>query len=166
MEAPRASGIRRAQPADAARLLEIRREAILALAVPALSLQQAMNWAASRNLEWMERVIATHALWVASGEARITGWIGIEGRRVIGLYVDPSCASRGVGSRLLAFAEGYLSSLGASAIELEASWNAEEFYLHRGYVPLAERPPDGPRPMRKALGSWLEGETEDTDVRL
>ena len=78
---------------------------------------------------------------------------------MIGLYVDPSSAARGVGSSLLAFAERYLSSRGVPVIELEASWNAEEFYLHRGYVPLAERPPDGPRPMRKILA-------EDTDVRL
>ena len=145
--------IRTAQLSDAKRLFEIRQKSILALALPALSMEQATAWAGSRDLAWMEGVISTNALWVALVDDRIAGWVGLDGQRVIGLYVDPARIGRGVGSQLLAFVEHHLVSTGARVIELEASWNAEAFYVRRGYQPLAERPPDGPRPMQKVLGS-------------
>jgi GNAT superfamily N-acetyltransferase len=148
-----ACAIRPAQLSDARRLFEIRQQSILALAVPALSMEQATAWAGSRDLAWMEGVISTNALWVASTDDRLAGWVGLDGQRVIGLYVDPSRTRRGIGSRLLAFVEGHLVSSGARIIELEASWNAEAFYLRRGYQPLSERPHDGPRPMQKVLDS-------------
>jgi GNAT superfamily N-acetyltransferase len=151
MESPTACEIRPAQLSDAKRLFEIRQQSILALAVPALSIEQATAWAGSRDLAWMEGVISTNALWVAASDDRLAGWVGLDGQRVIGLYVDPSRTCRGIGSQLLAFVERHLVSSGTRVIELEASWNAEAFYLHRGYRALAERPPDGPRPMQKVL---------------
>lgn len=145
--------IRSARVLDAERLLEIRRRAILELAVPALSAEQAKAWAAGRDLAWMTALISAKPLWVAHLDALIVGWVAVEGNRVIGLYVDPPYSCRGFGSRLLAVAEHELWASGASTVTLEASWNAEEFYLRRGYEPLADRPAEGARPMQKTLGS-------------
>src|SRR5689334_4778555 len=152
MSFPIACSIRPARPSDAERLLEIRQRAILELAVPALSVQQAHDWAMRRDLIWMDDVISTKTLWVAFADSTVTGWVGIEDHRIIGLYVDPTYACRGIGSRLLGFAEDQLLLRGVRTIELEASWNAEAFYLRRGYQPTVERPADGARPMRKSRG--------------
>lgn len=145
--------IRSADIPDAARLLEIRRRAILELAVPSLSTEQAQAWAARRDLVWMTGLIATHPLWVAHLKEVIVGWVALEENRVIGLYVDPSHSCRGFGSQLLAAAERQVWLGGVRTVTLEASWNAEQFYLGRGYVPMAGRPADGARPMQKTLGS-------------
>lgn len=151
MPAPTAWKIRSAHSSDAERLLDIRQRAILELAVPTLSVQQAQAWAAGRDLAWMEGLISTSPLWVACLEGAVAGWVAVEDQRVIGLYVDPPYSCRGIGSRLLAVAEHELSSRGSQTIELEASWNSEGFYLRRGYEPLTDRPAMGPRPMRKTL---------------
>ena len=156
MEVPANCNIRSARAADAERLLDIRRRAILELAVPALSSAQAQAWAAGRDLTWMTALISTHPLWIADLDGAIVGWIVLDENRVIGLYVDPLYSRRGFGSHLLAMAERELWAGGARTVTLESSWNAEEFYLHRGYEPLADRPADGARPMQKTLGS-LEG---------
>jgi putative acetyltransferase len=153
MQGQAVCNIRPAYVPDAERLLEIRRRAILELAVPALSSGQAQAWAARRDLAWMTTVISTNPLWVADLDGVIVGWVALDANRVIGLYVDPSYSCRGFGSRLLATAEGELSSSGARTVTLEASWNSEEFYLRRGYEPLTDRPADQARPMRKMLGS-------------
>ena len=99
----------------------------------------------------MTTLISEKPIWVAQLNEVIVGWIALEGNRVIGLYVDPSHICRGFGSRLLGTAEGELGASGAGEVILESSWNAEAFYLQRGYEPLAERPAGGARPMRKAL---------------
>ena len=67
------------------------------------------------------------------------------------LYVDPVYARRGVGTSLLRFVEDILRRRGVSVIRADASWNAEDFYIRRGYEPLGPRPPDDARPMRKRL---------------
>jgi GNAT superfamily N-acetyltransferase len=104
-----------------------------------------------RDLPWMHDVISTKTLWVGYTGNVVTGWVGVEGQRVIGLYVDPMYARRGIGSLLLAFAEDQLLRRGAQIVELETSQNAEGFYLRRGYQPTAERPADEARPMQKSL---------------
>jgi GNAT superfamily N-acetyltransferase len=152
MPFPTACNIRPAGPSDAERLFEIRQQAILELAVPLLSTHQADDWAMRRDLTWMNDVISTKTLWVAFTGSTVTGWVAVEERGIIGLYVDPVCACRGIGSRLLAFAEDQLLLRGVRIVELEASRNAEEFYLRRGYQPTAERSVDGARPMQKLLG--------------
>jgi GNAT superfamily N-acetyltransferase len=99
----------------------------------------------------MNDVISTKTLWVASTESAVVGWVGVEGPRVVGLYVEPSYVRRGIGSRLLAFAEDQLLRRGVRVVELEASWNAEDFYVRRGYEPTSDRPADSARPMQKVL---------------
>lgn len=49
------------------------------------------------------------------------------------LYVAPFAAGRGLGKRLLLFAESMLRSSGCTEIRLKATLNAEPFYLHHGF---------------------------------
>ena len=148
--------IRPARVGDAERLLEIRCQAILELAVPALSPEKAQAWAARRDLAWMRSKISANPLWVAEFEEVFVAWIATEGSRIIGLYVDPTYSRRGFASRLLMVAEHEFRASGVHTITLESSRNAEDFYCRHGYEPTADRPMKGPRPMRKVLDAPRE----------
>src|SRR5437899_12198709 len=103
--------IRRAEAADEEALASIRRRAILALAVPAMSREQAERWAARGAADRVARAMREHDVWVAVEGAAI-GWVELDRNRDAALDVSPSCARRGVGSRLLPFVEPLLRSCG------------------------------------------------------
>ncbi|HEY0606242.1 MAG TPA: GNAT family N-acetyltransferase [Herpetosiphonaceae bacterium] len=144
--------IRRATARDEEALARIRRSAILALAVPVLSSEEAERWARSAAADRVARAIHEHQVWVAVEESAV-GWVEVDGDRVAALYVAPSWAGRGVGSALLARAESVIQRSGYTTARLEASQNALAFYLRRGYGRCG--PPDAERayPMRKNLVS-------------
>jgi len=132
--------IRRAESIDEEVLATIRRNAILTLAVPALSVEQAETWATRTATDRIARAIREHQVWVAVEEG-VIGWVEVDQDRVAGLYVCPSCSGRGVGSALLARAESSIWSSGYTVAHLDASQNALAFYLRRGYLRCS--PPDG-----------------------
>jgi putative acetyltransferase len=131
--------IRRAESTDEQALARIRRGAILTLAVPAMSIEQAKHWAAQVAADRIARAIRDNAVWVAVEGAAI-GWVEVDQDRVAALYVSPSCCGRGVGSALLAQAEAAIQSSGYTIVRLESSQNALAFYLRRNY--LRSGPPD------------------------
>jgi len=92
--------IRRAEPADEEALASIRRRAIFALAVPAMSREQAERWATRAAPDRVARAMLEHDVWVAVEGAAI-GWVEVDRYRVAALYGSPSCSRRGVGSVLL-----------------------------------------------------------------
>jgi predicted kinase len=81
----------------------------------------------------------------------IVGWVGIRSDEIFGLYVDPQLVNRGIGSGLLQLAEEIMLAAGINTARLEASWNAEAFYVKQGYKPTGPRPADGTRVFEKAL---------------
>src|SRR5262244_1918772 len=142
--------IRRAEAADEEALASIRRRAILALAVPAMSREQAERWAARGAVDRVARAIREHDVWVAV-EGAAMGWVEVDRNRVAALYVSPSCSRRGVGSVLLARAETSIRSSGYPTTRLESSPNALEFYFRRGYVRCGPPDAQGACPLRKDL---------------
>jgi ribosomal protein S18 acetylase RimI-like enzyme len=55
------------------------------------------------------------------------------------LFVAPGHEQRGIGHRLLAHAEGWAISEGASTLRIvteEGNWRARRFYLRAGFVPV------------------------------
>jgi GNAT superfamily N-acetyltransferase len=144
--------IRRAESGDAEALASIRRRAILALAVPAMSREQAERWATRAAPDRVARAIREHDVWVAV-EAAAIGWVEVDRDRVAALYVSPSCSCRGVGSALLTFAETSIRSSGYPTARLESSQNALDYYLRRGYVRCGPSDSDGAWPLRKDLAA-------------
>lgn len=142
--------IRRAEATDVEALARIRRSAILALAVPAMSREQAEQWATRATADRVARAMRDHDVWVAVEGAPI-GWVEIDRDRVAALYVAPSCSRRGVGSVLLARAEASIRSSGYEMARLESSPNAVQFYLRRGYVRCGSPDIEGGHPLRKDL---------------
>jgi putative acetyltransferase len=144
--------IRRGEAGDEEALARIRRCAILALAVPAMSREQAETWAMRPAADRIARAVRDHAVWVAVDGVAI-GWVEVDRDRVAALYVSPSCSRRGVGSALLARAETSICHSGYATARLESSQNALDFYLRRGYLRCGPSDADGAWPLRKALAT-------------
>ena len=144
--------IRRAEVADEEALAGIRRRAILGLAVPAISMEQAEQWATHVAADRIVRAIGDHDVWVAV-EGVAIGWVEVDRDRIAALYVSPSCSRRGVGSALLARAETHIWTSGYATTRLEASQNALIFYLRRGYRRCGPPDADGAFPLCKELAA-------------
>ena len=142
--------IRRAATTDEEALASIRRSAILALAVPAMSREQAEQWATRAAADRIARALRDHDVWVAVDGVAI-GWVEVDRDRVAALYVSPSCSRRGVGSVLLARAETLIRGSGYATARLESSPNALDFYFRRGYVRCGPPDAEGAYPLRKDL---------------
>ena len=144
--------IRRAEPADEEALASIRLGAILALAVPAMSREQAERWATRAAPDRVARAMREHDAWVAV-EGTAIGRVEVDRDRVAALYVSPSCSRRGVGSALLTFAEVVIRSSGYRTARLESSQNGLDYYLRRGYLRCGPVDSDGALPLRKNLAA-------------
>jgi putative acetyltransferase len=142
--------IRRAEDADEGALASIRRSAILQLATPALSGDEAEAWARRPAADRIASAIRRHEVWLAEEEEAI-GWVEVDRDRVAALYVSPRFAGRGVGSGLLQVAEAAIRGAGHAAAHLDASRNALDFYRRRGYLPSGSRGSDGSYPLSKDL---------------
>jgi putative acetyltransferase len=150
------SPYRKANIYDVPRMFDVRRDSILRLAPSGMSIAQSTEWAGRLTLEAFQQRLDETEFWVAEINDGIVGWIGIRDDEICGLYVDPQHANRGIGSGLLQFAEGIMSRAGVTVARLDASWNAEAFYLRQGYKPLGPRPPDNTRTFVKPLKSSAE----------
>jgi len=143
--------IRRAEAADEEALASIRRRAILALAVPAMSREQAEGWATRGAADRVARAMREHDVVAVEGAA--IGWVEVNRDRVAALYVSPSCSRRGVGSALLTFAETAIRNSGYTTARLESSQNALDYYLRRSYLQCGPADSDGAWPLRKDLAA-------------
>src|SRR5712691_2088466 len=141
--------IRRAEAADEEELASIRRRAILALAVPAMSREQAERWATRGAADRVAR---------AMREGAAIGWVEVDRDRVAALYVSTSCSRRGVGSVLPTFAETSIRSSGYTTARLESSQNALDYYLRRGYLRCGPADSGGAWPLRKDLAAVTPNE--------
>ena len=144
--------IRRAERADEERLGTIRHDAILALAVPILSQEEAETWAKQISEDRISRAVRAHEVWVAEDEI-VNGWVEINKNQIAALYVSPDYAGRGIGSSLLAFAEASIFRSGYRSVQLEASRNALNFYVLRDYIQHGLPDAEGAYPLRKELSA-------------
>ena len=103
------------------------------------------------TISGLEHKLREVEVWVAEANDTIVGWVAIKSDYLEGLYTDPSFARRGIGGALLHIAEAAMREQGVKIARADASWNAEDFYIRRGYQPTGPRPPDGPRPLVKQL---------------
>ena len=136
---------------DIQRLWEVRSESILKLASRGMTVSQAHAWAKKMTLQGMEERFREAEIWIAESEGVIVGWIAVRNDYIDGLYIDPSFAERGIGSKLLSVAETLMRDRGIQVVRLDSSVNAEQFYRHRGYHSLGEPRADEAIPFTKRL---------------
>jgi putative acetyltransferase len=142
---------------DASRLHDIRRRSILELAPPAMPRAEATAWASQLTLSGMERKLRELEVWVAELDGVIVGWGAIHGDRLEGLYAAPEFAGQGVGAGLLARFEGLMRDREFPSVHAEASSNARDFYLRRGYRATGPQTPQGAWPIVKELSDLKTG---------
>jgi len=142
---------RPATPYDTNRLLDLRQQSIIKLAVKDMSIEEAARWAAKLTVTGMERKICELEIWVAEIGERVVAWGAIRGDQLEGLYTAPEFAGRGIGTELLGLLEGLMHGRGISTVRAEASANAEAFYLRRGYERTGSPTPERGQPIRKQL---------------
>ena len=136
---------------DAAALFEVRRRSILELASKGLPAGEAETWAAKLTLAGMESKLRELEIWVAEQDGVVVAWGAIRGDILEGLYTVPQFAGRGVASGMLTRLEGLMMARGVAAVLAEASSNAREFYLRRGYRLSGPQTAGGAWPITKDL---------------
>ncbi|KRR26391.1 hypothetical protein CQ14_02520 [Bradyrhizobium lablabi] len=142
---------RLAQRTDASRLHDIRRRSIRELAPPRISVAEAQAWASKLTLSGMEQKLHELEIWVAELDGIVAGWGAIRADRLEGLYTAPEFAGQGVGAGLLGMLEGLLRDREFPSVHAEASSNARDFYLRRGYRAAGPQTQDGAWPIMKGL---------------
>ena len=136
---------------DASGLYDVRRRSILELAPPKMSVAEAQAWAAKLTPSGMERKLQDLEVWVVELDGTVAGWGAIQGDRLEGLYAAPEFAGQGVGAGLLDLLEGLMRSRKFPSAHAEASSNARDFYLRRGYRATGPQTTEGAWPMAKEL---------------
>ena len=136
---------------DAAALFDLRRRSILELAARGLPSGEADAWVARQTLARMDQKLREFEIWIAEFERSVAGWGAIGGDYLEGLYTAPEFAGRGVASSMLVLLEGLLRNRGISAMRADASSNARDFYLRRGFRLTGPRGPAGTWPIEKHL---------------
>jgi putative acetyltransferase len=116
-----------------------------------MSVAEAGIWAAKLTLAGMERKLRELEIWVAELDGVVAGWGAIRGDVLEGLYTAPEFAGRGVGAALLEMLERLMRERGVQAVRAEASSNALDFYLRRGYRNTGHQTPDRAWPIAKPL---------------
>jgi putative acetyltransferase len=133
---PSAIIIRAATPADAAAILRVHRQSILGLGIGTYSRAEAESWAAGltaeRYVQAMNGGGETFIVAVAAG-SDLAGFCSFKDDSVIGLYVAPEWARRGIGSALLQRAEAVIAGAGHRRICLDAALSGQAFYERHGY---------------------------------
>jgi putative acetyltransferase len=142
---------RLAMPNDASRLYDIRRRSILELAPLTMPKAEAHAWASKLTLSGMERKLRELEVWVAELNGAVVGWGAIRGDRLEGLYAAPEFAGQGVGTGLLDRLEGLMRDREFPSVRAEASSNARDFYLRRGYRTTGPQTLQGAWPIAKEL---------------
>jgi putative acetyltransferase len=99
----------------------------------------------------MQRKLRDLEIWMAELDGGVVGWGAIRSDYLEGLYTAPEYAGRGVGAGLLGRLEHLMRERGIQAVRAEASANAREFYLRRGYRATGPQTRDGAWPMTKPL---------------
>lgn len=135
--------LRRATEADVDAMADAHRESILQLGSEYYATAIVNEWAGVVNpglyLDAMARgEVFFIAMGTVTGHAMVLGFSSdyvISGTtHGTSAYIRPVAARRRIGSRLLALAESFGRARGATAVEIEASLGAVEFYRRHGFV--------------------------------
>lgn len=70
---------------------------------------------------------------VAEANEKLVGFCSYKDDEIVGLYVDPTAARRGIGTQLLLAAEDEIATLSPTSIRLKAALSALVFYQSNGY---------------------------------
>ena len=142
---------RLAKRKDASGLYDIRRRSILELAPPIMPEAEAQAWASQLTRAGMEQKLHELEIWVAELDGTVVGWGAIRADVLEGLYVAAEFTGQGIGAGLLDRLEGLIRDREFPSVRAEASVNARDFYLRRGYRAAGPQTAKGAWPIAKEL---------------
>ena len=124
-------------PNEAPLLAEIFRASIMELTGDDYTESQQEAWAASvDDEEAFAKRLANEVTIVATLNGAPVGFASLEANDKIGFfYVHPAAVGRGAGTMLAEALEKLAAGRGATALNVEASDTAADFFANRGYVP-------------------------------
>lgn len=133
--------VRPAREEDLPRLRVLFQRSIRALAVGHYEGPQIEAWAGSaEDVDWMA---PSHlpGVWVAQIGVALVGFAELDAgdREVRMVYVEPTVADRGIGTRLLQKVEREAAERGIERLSLRSSLNAVPFFERFGWEERAER---------------------------
>jgi putative acetyltransferase len=143
--------IRTAQLEDLVTIHDVRRDAILGIASNELASSDRQVWADQRSPEFYAARAAAGDVVLALSNGVIVGWGSRSGDCITGLYVRSAFGRIGIGRVLMSRLEADIAKCGYDCARLDASSNAEDFYIKLGYLPVGPPRDDGAVPMNKAL---------------
>ncbi|MBI3802021.1 MAG: GNAT family N-acetyltransferase [Deltaproteobacteria bacterium] len=136
--------IRTAKPADAEAIIQAHYAAVHETASAFYPPEIIEDWSRKPDearYQWMRQIITqgNEVVIVAEDESGILGF-GLmipQLRELRALYVHPTAGRRGIGQRILQELETRAVMQGIPCLQLNASLNAEAFYLRNGYKTLS-----------------------------
>lgn len=129
--------IRRATEADAEGILAAHVASIRAFAAPFYSPEVVEDWAGSKRAADYAPFIAESHFYVAEEGGRIAGFghfrIGEAEAEMMGLYIAPWAARRGIGAEFMRRFEQAARAAGLRSLRVRSTLNAEPFYARCGF---------------------------------
>jgi putative acetyltransferase len=126
---------------DARRILEAHSAAVHRTAAREYASDILVAWAAPLDVDNVQRmagIIASQSelLLVAEIDGRVVGFGSIvpKNSELRAVYVHPDFGREGVGSRILSALEDLARQHGLTELAMDASLNAEDFYLNHGFA--------------------------------
>jgi putative acetyltransferase len=127
-------GLRLARDGDYAAIARLRRQTIRHVNAPDYPDEVIRRWSSKESAATLRASADLYRRWVAVKRGRIVGFCEHDLQGVLSrLYVHKDHLRKGIGSRLLAVAEGSLKTLGFAEITLDATTTARDFYAANGY---------------------------------
>ena len=127
--------IRPGTPKDEWAIMHVHRQAILQLGRNSYSKEQCESWAEGvESGRYRSAMIdGGETFLLAEGREGLAGFCSYKKNEIVGLYVDPSTARKGIGTQLIRAAEDQIVTLCPDLITLNAALSALEFYQSTGY---------------------------------
>lgn len=91
-------------------------------------------WLKHTRVDKVRKKLQSRPTFCAFCEGQIVGTIAVQYQEIIGLYVHPEFHYRGVGTKLLQFAENFARTMGLKKVSLNAAITAKSFYIQNGYT--------------------------------
>jgi putative acetyltransferase len=130
--------LRRAILSDVKQIHSVRAAAITALASSHYAPAELHQWVSARTADTYVSPIEHQILIVAERNDTVVGFghLNTTAQSIEAIYVHPNHSRQGIGISLLRALEAEAVFLNIASLFLEASLNAESFYLSAGYVPI------------------------------